>query len=282
MSLSRALPAGGWQVEEVWGTAAELHASSGTLVQGGPALPDHPGGTARLVRVLHASRPAVVLGAGQPDEVVDRGRAARLGLEVARRRSGGAAVLVGPGESVWVDLVIPAGDPLWDDDVGVSMAWVGEAWAGALARLGGPSPRVWRGGLSRTRWSDRVCFAGVGPGEVLAAPCPAVEDPPPAAPGPPADRPGPAGWGPKVVGVSQRRTRGGALFQTAALLRWRPLDLLDALALDPGERRRAAGELVEVAAGLGAVSPGEVVDAFLESLSCLAVPGEDCGRARLP
>ena len=52
------------------------------------------------------------------DGEVDHRVAGALGVEVVRRRSGGGAVLLLPGEFVWLDLVIPAGDPLWLDDVG--------------------------------------------------------------------------------------------------------------------------------------------------------------------
>lgn len=238
---------GGWAVEEVFGPAALLHQRSADLL-------DPPGGVVtRRVRVLHASRPAVVLGSGQPDEVVDRARAARLGIQVARRRSGGGAVLVGPGESVWVDLLLPKGDPLWSEDVRTSMLWVGEVWSEALAGVLPSALSVWTGTMVRSSWSDLVCFAGVGPGEVLVAPADGS--------GRPAQGPGP-----KLVGVSQRRGRRGALLQSAALLRWRPLDLLDVLALDPADRGRAALEVGSAARGVGPVGPDVLLGAFLAAL----------------
>lgn len=246
---------GEWVFEEVSGSAAELHDGSADLL-------DPPGGVVcRRVRVLHAVRPAVVLGSGQPDEVVDGARAARAGLDVARRRSGGGAVLVGPGESVWVDLVVPRGDPLWSEDVRTSMAWVGEVWSAALSGLVPSALSVWRGAMLRTRWSELVCFAGVGPGEVIVAPA--------HGPGGPAHGPG----GPahrsvtKLVGVSQRRSRRGALLQSAALLRWRPSDLLDVLALDPAVRRQAALEVGSAALGIGPLHPETVLAAFVEALA---------------
>ena len=101
-----------------------------------------------------------------------------------RRRSGGGAVLVGPGQAVWIDVVVPAGDPLWADDVGRAGWWLGEVWAAALAAAGLPGGEVWRGAQVRSAWSDRVCFAGLGAGEVTVG-------------------------GRKVVGISQRRTRAG-------------------------------------------------------------------------
>ena len=267
---------GPWSLQRMVGPAGELHAMSGRLLEGAG-----PGG--RIVRVLHAERPAVVLGAAQPGSDVDAGRAARLGVDVARRRSGGGAVLVGPGESLWVDIAIPRGDPLWSDDVGAAMAWIGDAWVSALEAVGaGPAER-WAGRLVSSPSSDKVCFAGVGPGEVLR--------PPARVAGSPAGRSGVpfAGrglLGPKVVGISQRRTRAGALFQTAVLLRWRPLDLLDVLVMEPAERARAADQLAGVAEAVGGArscggaAAGELLDAFLGALP----PGAQHGGAaiRLP
>ena len=253
---------GGWRIEEVSGPAADLHAGSAGLLD-----PPAGGVVGRRVRVLHASRPAVVLGSAQRDEVVDRGRAARLGLEVARRRSGGGAVLVGPGESVWVDLLVPRGDPLWSEDVGTSMTWVGEVWSEALAGLVPAALSVWEGAMVRTRWSDLVCFAGVGPGEVLMASPAAIgrargsQPGQRGSPGRGEEKPGP-----KLVGVSQRRSRSGALFQSTALLRWRPLDLLDVLALDPAVRRQAALDVGPAAWGLGTLRPETVLAAFFAAL----------------
>ena len=110
-----------------------------------------------------------------------------------------------PGEFVWLDLVIPASDVLWADDIAAAMLWVGELWQRALGDLrvatavsieSVPSP-----------WSRQVCFAGVGSGEVVFN-----------------DR--------KFVGVSQRRTRAGARFQSLCHLRWRP-ELVAALVASP-------------------------------------------------
>jgi lipoate-protein ligase A len=181
----------------------------------------------RSVVVLDVARPTLVLGSSQADETVDHERAAGKGVDVVRRRSGGAAVLVEPGAAVWIDVTIPAGDPLWDNDVGRAFHWLGFAWAEVLAAEGLPA-RVHQGALRSTPWSGRVCFAGLGPGEVTVD-------------------------GRKVVGLSQRRTREAVRFQCCALLRWEPERLLDLLALDDAERRRGAVALRDVAAGAGAV-----------------------------
>jgi len=57
----------------------------------------------------------------------------------------------------------------------------------------------------------------------------------------------------KVVGISQRRTRAGALFQSAALLRWDPVEAVAALAVD---RDAAARDLRAAGVGLDQLVPG--------------------------
>lgn len=190
----------------------------------------------RSVTWCEVTAPAVVLGSTQGDEVVLAGY-----LEVARRRSGGGAVLVAPGEVVWADVVVPASDPLWDADVGRATWWLGEVWAAALASLGIAGAGVHRGGLVTTRWSPWVCFAGLGPGEVTVGGC-------------------------KVVGLSQRRTRDGALFQCAVPLAWDPVALLDALSLAPADRSAAAADLAGAVLPLSGRAPAEVEAAFLAHL----------------
>lgn len=182
----------------------------------------------------------MVLGSAQPERSVDLAAAAAAGVEVVRRRSGGGAVLVGPGQVVWVDLVVPAGDPLWSADVGRAMWWVGDLWVAALADVGVEGVAAWHGALRRSRWSDLVCFAGLGPGEVTVR-------------------------GAKVVGVSQRRTRAGALLQCAALRSWQPEALLGLLALSAAERAQATAELRDVALGLD-VDPEQLVAALVRRL----------------
>jgi lipoate---protein ligase len=193
----------------------------------------------RSIVVYQVTRPTLVLGSSQRDEAVAWDRTALRGVEVVRRRSGGSAVLVGPGTAVWVDVTIPAGDPLWDHDVGRAFHWLGAAWTDVLSAAG--LGAVWYDGpMRRTAWSDRVCFAGLGPGEVT------VE-------------------GRKVVGLSQRRTREAVLFQCCALVRWEPERLLDLLLLDDAERARGAVELAPVAAGVG---PGiDVAHGIVAALS---------------
>jgi lipoate-protein ligase A len=182
----------GWTIEHFSGSASAFHAWE----------PEE--GVGRLARWFSVDRPALVLGSAQRDEVVDADACAAAGVEVVRRRSGGGAVLLLPGEVTWLDVVVPAGDPLWTDDVGRSMLWFGEVWAEALRALGEHDVAVHRGALQSTAWSRLVCFDGLGSGEVTVG-------------------------GSKAVGISQRRTRAWARFQAAVYHRWRPEVLLGLL-----------------------------------------------------
>ncbi len=219
-----------WDVERHLGSAVAFHSRS--LVD--PVR--------RSIWWFTIEGPALVLGSTQPDTVVDRRAATAAGVDVVRRRSGGGAVLLVPGATTWVDVVIPSADPLWQSDVGRAFDWLGESWAATLTSLGVASCEVHRGPPLRTWWSDLVCFAGVGRGEIVAD-------------------------GHKILGISQRRSRGGARFQCALSHRWDAPALLQLLALDREQRERAAGELPEVAAGvLGALPPAELERAFLREL----------------
>lgn len=227
---STPLGAGSWLVEPRSGGAASLLALG---------LPEPAG---RLVRALESSRPALVLGSTQPDAVVDRAACAAAGVEVVRRRSGGGAVLVEPGRLVWVDVVVAVGDRLWSPDVGRAFHWLGEAWSRALAGLGVDDLEVHRGAPVRSRWSRLVCFAGVGPGEVVAA------------------------GGAKVVGMSQRRRRDGALFQCGVNLAWDAGATVGLLALDPVDRASATAELGGAVRPVAGAAPAEVVAALVAEL----------------
>ncbi len=174
-----------WRVDTRRASAAELHASD-----------PEPGG-GRAVWRLEVDAAALVLGSTQPDDVVDRRAADELEVAIARRRSGGGAVALVPGEALWVDVVVPAGDALWDDDVGRSFHWLGRCWADALRTLGLDDVAVHEGVSCQTTVGRLVCFGGLGSGEVTVG-------------------------GHKAVGLSQRRTREFARFQCVVHTRWRP------------------------------------------------------------
>jgi lipoate-protein ligase A len=199
-----------------------------------------PDPMARAVWVCEPTEAALVLGSAQSHEVVDRAACERAGVAVVRRRSGGGAVLVEPDRILWLDVLLPAGDLLWDHDVGRAFLWLGEAWATALEAVGVEAV-VHRGGLERAPWSSLVCFGGLGTGEVTT---PARE---------------------KLVGISQRRAREGARFQCSALGAWAPEDLLALLALDEPEREAARADLTPRAAPVPAPLD-QLLTAFLAAL----------------
>ena len=201
-----------WRVEQHRAPAGELH---------GLGVPGE-----RVVRLLEATRPALVLGSTQAESVVVGDS---TGFDVVRRRSGGGAVLVEPGHIAGLDVAIGRDDLLWDDDVGRAFHWLGDAWAAAL---GIPGAIVHRGALIRSPLSDLVCFAGLGPGEVTVG-------------------------GAKVVGMAQRRTRAGALFQCAVPLIWEPERLAALLGLDRIDAR--------VLSAVGR-TPSELLSALLGQL----------------
>ncbi|MDE0803135.1 MAG: hypothetical protein OSA99_07395 [Acidimicrobiales bacterium] len=212
-------------VERHRGRAGELHSL---------ALPDDG---VRRVWVLEATHPAVVLGSTQSDDVVDHRAAAAAGVEVVRRRSGGGAVWVAPDDPIWVDVVIPRGDPLWTDDVGHAFRPVGRAWSEALETVGVAGTVVHQGAMIRTDWSDLVCFSGTGPGEVLH-------------------------HGRKIVGISQRRSRSGARFQCAIPRRWEPQRLCAVLREPP-----PLADLLHVGGEVGEVTTADLVDAFVAAMA---------------
>jgi hypothetical protein len=80
---------------------------------------------------------------------------------------------------------------------------LGAAWATAI----GGEAVAHTGPMVPSEWSDTVCFAGLGPGEVT------IE-------------------GRKAVGISQRRTRRSARFQCVAYERWDPHPLVDLLRVE--------------------------------------------------
>ena len=188
-----------WNVQRARTSATEFHQRD---------LPAERG-----LWIVEFDQPALVLGSRQA--MVDA-----TGIEVVRRRSGGGAVYVTPGGTLWVDVVVPRGDDLWDDDVGRATHWLGDAWAAAI----GDGAVVHRGPMVRTEWSDVVCFAGLGPGEVTVD-------------------------GRKVVGISQRRTRHAARFQCVAYERWDAQPLVDLLHLN--------AELAAAGAGVGSLAAVE-------------------------
>lgn len=224
------MTAADWPVEHHRGSAAEFHDRT---------IPDAP---TTALWWFEVARPSVVLGSTQRGDAVDIVAASAAGIEVAQRRSGGGAVFLAPGGAVWVDVILPATDHRWEQDVGRSFHWLGEAWARVVRELGLHDAEVHTGPLLRRPWSEQVCFAGLGPGEVTVG-------------------------GRKVVGISQRRTRAGARFQCALLLEWDPTVLLRVLHLSDADRAQAMADLADSGLGVGPVDPSHVVQLLRTSVA---------------
>ncbi|MFK8023637.1 MAG: hypothetical protein AB8G26_06710 [Ilumatobacter sp.] len=212
------MSASSWTIVRRASTAGEFHA----LPIPEPATPQ--------LWVHEVTRPALVLGSTQRDQVVDRAACDRAGVEVVRRRSGGGAVFLHPGEVVWVDVILPRGGPWWSDDVHVPMVWLGDRLERAFALAGHGSTRaveehrtssklsVHSAAMVTTENSPLICFDGIGPGELVT------------------DN------GSKAVGISQRRTRDAARMQCCWYTRYDPTALTELLvdAPDPADLRRIA------------------------------------------
>ena len=160
------------------------------------------------------SEAALVLGSGQrPPE----GWRPPYGLPLVRRGTGGGAVLCDE-DYLMLDIALPPGDPRVLADVTESYRWLAVRLVSALHELGldGLSlvePLALRQLDDAAREAGRAaCFAGLGPYELLDAEAR------------------------KLVGLAQRRRRGGVLLQAAAYLGGEREQLADMLWLSGSER----------------------------------------------
>ncbi|MDA8080742.1 MAG: hypothetical protein M0Z96_03895 [Actinomycetota bacterium] len=178
------------------GLASEIHASPMVYVD------------ERTARFVEVTRSALVLGSSQNIDQVSKSALEHLDAELVIRKSGGGAVFLSPMGQLWVDIAIPKTDPLFLGDVGRSFLVIGEIFMEALSRVGGHDLEMHTGRLLGGRLARTICFAGLGPGEITFE-------------------------GAKVVGMSQRRTANGAVFQCTAYLRY-PFDQLSELMAGAG------------------------------------------------
>ena len=217
-----------WRFQEVRAGVGEFHAM------------EHPGGREVWMHCWRDGEAgALVLGSSQSEELVDAEVLRGRGLELVKRQSGGGAVLVVPRSVVWIDVFIPRDDPLWEDDVGKSALWLGEAWQETLLKFG-VTAEAHRGPYQRGDWGELICFAGRAAGEVFVN-------------------------GKKSVGISQRRTRQGARFQTALARQWDIADLSPLLNLPAEDRSRLETEAATAAHPLP-LSASDVFSAFCSAI----------------
>ena len=199
--------------------------------------------TTRRITIRRCTRSLLVLGSTQSRDAVDEDALRSADVLLARRRTGGTSVLLAPDDPLWVDVWLPRGDPLWVDDVVRAPVWVGEWWAAALDSLGIKGLKVHKGRPVPGRFSHMVCFAGIGPGEVISD-------------------------GRKIVGVAQWRARQGALTHTAAYKVWDSARLLSLLSIDGAERNAAVRDVdrsvIGIDEALGRSAPDRAVLTELE------------------
>ena len=194
----------------------------------------------RAVWDVRITQKAMVLGSRQDESLLNGELCGRDGIEVVRRRSGGGIVFLAPGEHVWLDVVVPRGDVLWSDDVAQASWWLGDVWVQALNALGVSNVSVHRESLSSDAWGDLLCFAGVGPGEVVQRDDESLS---------------------KLVGISQRRTRDYARFQCTIYTKWNPHDVEMYVVNTPGNLSEIAHRVATVQA-----SQQALVDTFVSHL----------------
>jgi lipoate-protein ligase A len=207
--------------------------------------------TRRVAVARDVEGPTLVLGSTQPAGLIDGVAMRERSVDVARRRGGGGAVYLAPGEQLWLDAWIPRDDPLWALDVSAAAEWVGAWWMEALGGARARSLSVHAGRSVPGDLGDLVCFAGRGPGEVFDG-----------------ER--------KVVGLSQWRAREGALFSSCAYRRWDPAPLLALIDVEGDARPDMARRLAGAAVGLAelekpAVDMAGVRTALLSSFRAFTV-----------
>jgi lipoate-protein ligase A len=158
--------------------------------------------------------PTVSLGYGQPlDGGVDLAAAARMGLGVVRRPTGGSAILhEGPDLELTYSVTARAGDFEGADDLLATYRWIGRALEAGLSALGAPVAMV-SAQPSDPRSMPAFCFARTGSYELEAG-------------------------GLKVVGSAQRRQGAGFLQHGAVMLGADPARLARVF---PGARDPLAG-----------------------------------------
>lgn len=207
-------------------TASSLHARAEVLL-------DSMTESSRPTAGWSQSQPrALVLGRSAGEPAADLEAAARLGIDVVRRRSGGGPVLW-DGNLLGLDVWLPRGHPLAPDDVVESYRWLGEALAAGLGEIGAPArvlgideARAGRdGGTAAEAVSERACFGGLSPYEVVVD-------------------------GRKVVGLAQVRRPTGTLLQAGIVLRFDARLLAELLERDGAETDAVADALNRRAVGL--------------------------------
>ncbi|MEC7845629.1 MAG: hypothetical protein VX754_07330 [Actinomycetota bacterium] len=191
------------------------------------------------VWIIKPEDSCIVLGNSQREKpFLDISYIESEGLNITSRCSGGGAVLVSPGDLLWVDVFIPKNSRLWHDDIKQAALWLGEIWVAALRSISIDCIMNTQS-LLRSPLTDLVCFAGKAPGEVF------INDQ-------------------KIIGISQRRSNKGTRYQCALALKWNPAHLINVFRNtqieNVSERIQSCGTEVSC-------TGDEALQAFLEQLT---------------
>jgi lipoate-protein ligase A len=180
--------------------------------------------------------PALVLGNGQKPALANLAACQERGIQVYRRTSGGAAVLVN-ADLLSLDAVLPDTHPLATTDVVRAYQWMGELWEEALHTLGVAKARALPTeevrALTPLAADDPLrlaCYGTLSPWEVAVGKR-------------------------KLVGLCQVRRRAGTLYagtlyQVGIHPRFDPRALGELLDLNNNRRKTLAARLHNAAVGL--------------------------------
>lgn len=215
---------GSWRIIGEVGLASEIHSDPMRFAD------------QRTARFIDVTRSALVLGSNQTFEDVDIQVLNRLSAELVVRKSGGGAVFLSPDGQLWVDIAIPKDDQLYDEDISKSFHVIGEIFFGLLSDFGVHNLAMHTGRLVGGQLSKKICFAGLGPGEITCE-------------------------GAKVVGMSQRRTSLGAVFQCTVYVKY-PFEELHELLREVNAPSLLRGYALGVA---------EIIDVFQDKEDSLVV-----------
>lgn len=222
-----------WQVDKQFGDAVSLFRTASY------------GLSESRITFCQVSRPALVLGSTQKSSTLCWEEIIASGLQVVRRKSGGGGVLIIPDQQVWVEVWVPRGNSLWQEDILKAVAWLGSAWAYSLIDLGMTKVSIHRGRMIRTHWSEQICFAGLGPGEVSID-------------------------GGKTVGIAQRRTREGTMFECSALLHFDPGKTASLMIPEEENRREVLAYLEKRVRPAGpGITPKDLEESFVNQITKL-------------
>lgn len=195
------------------------------------------------LRVWTYRRPAVVLGLSRRVDASLAEAAARAGVHLCARPSGGGAVLAGPwllGASV----VLPPQHAVVAASIPRSFRWLGEAHAAWLQDLGIAARAVAAPPAVDDKAIPWACFGSLSPWEVDAD-------------------------GRKIVGLAQARRRHGILFSSGVLVSRPPWQVLcDVLGQPAAHAQALDGRTVSCSEILGQPMDAEsVAPALLRALS---------------